>query len=449
VSRWLTAPVAVACGLLMAPLAAHPVLSFAVASHKESPAGLKSSTGQAVPSSDERFALTVTLGHQYLIVEARGARTIYDFARQRILRLNLTSKTYTDDSLYMDIAFRAAEFQNRLRLGAALQAAKLDAVLAQVHLTEQLFSLTDPKHPTDIDEHHSDGQTLFSWQDHKLVSVSDKTRELPPSYQSEYWRFLRYYAGGHPKIYAALASVQGVPDKITFVLPNLQAETREIALNGIHVEADAPYSLDGFTRTMPDQAPYSTLKLLGPNAAAQLAQRVDATVKDRNAAFSQGHVLDALLANMALSLMTGSKTDEAAWMAQHRDSIQSDESARLLTANLNPRDQASAKSAVQTLAELREQPGPARYVLDVFQGNTLLGLRNTQSGEDHLLMALTANPFLLGAWSDLGGYYYQTFQTDKAWACWDAARSVSPQHAQLLPITQLEERLRMTFPEFF
>lgn len=231
--RSLTVLVAVGCLTISAPLVAHPVLTFTVASHKESPEGSNSS-GQPVPSSDETFPLAVTLGHQYLVVEVRGTRTIFDFARQRVMTLNLVNKSYTDASLYAILGFRDLEFQNRLMLGAVLAAAKTGSLAMQPVFAEQTFSITDTKHETRIDQRQSDGETQFLWQDEKLLSISNKTRELPPGYQSDYWRFLRYYAGGHPKIYAALASVQGVPEKITFVLQNEpQTETREISLIAI------------------------------------------------------------------------------------------------------------------------------------------------------------------------------------------------------------------------
>ena len=446
-ARWFIS--LLACVTLAAAPAAHPVLTFTVSSHKEPPIGMNSSTGKAVVPSDETYQLGITLGHRYLIEEMQGTRTIYDFDRLRILRVNPAAKTYTDDSLYSDIGFRAVEFQNRINLGTALQAGKVAVNPMEPALMEHLFSLSNPKGQTDLDRRHGGGATEFYWGNHKLMSVSDKTRELPAGYQSEYWRFLRYYAGGHPKIYAQLATVQGVPEKVTFVLTNMGTETREMSLKEIHTDADASYSLDGLVPAQPGDPPYDTLKLLGTDAVAQLATRTEKTAKDRDAALAQGHVLDALLSNMAILIMTGDGAATTTWTAQHREAIQNDESARSLTANLNPRDQASAKSAVQVLAELRKQPGNAGYVLDIFEGNELLSLRDGKGGADHLLAALAVNPYLLGAWKDLGGYYYQSYQADKAWACWDAARRVNPQHAMLLPVTEMEGRLRTAFPEFF
>ena len=439
--RCLLALVAVGCGVMTTPLAAHPVLTFTIASHKESPKGLKSS-GQAAPNSDERFPLTVTLDHRYLIVEAPGARTIYDFERQRILGLNLATKSYTDISLYVLPAFRDLEFQSRLMLGSALSAGKtgnINSNAMQAAFAEQTFSILDRKQDTRIDQRQSSDETEFLWQENKLLSISHKTRDLPPGYQSEYWRFLRYYAGGHPKIYSALASVQGVPETITFVLQNEpRTETRKISLNAIRTEADGPYSLEGFSAVTPSEEPYNTLKLLGTDAAAQLARRADATKKDRDAALVQGHVLDAVLANSALLLITGDSAGATAWTAQHSETIQSDESARSYMATLNPRDQASAQAALQALSDLRKQAGTEGYVLDVAQG-----------GADHLLAALAINPYLLGAWGDLGWVYYKGWQFDKAWACWDAARKINPQYPRLLQITQMESQARTYTPDYF
>jgi hypothetical protein len=438
----------VACALFSGSLAAHPVLTFTVTSHKDPAKDMKSS-GKAVQPSTETYPLVVTLGHQYLTVEDQGTRTIYDFARLRILRVNLASATFTDDSLYMDIGFRVMEFQNRIMLGSALQAGKVATNPMEPVLMEQLFSLSNPKGQTSIDQRHIDGVTEFFWGQQKLVVVSNKTQELPPGYQSEYFRFLRYYAGGHPKVYAALESVKGVPDKVTFVLTNMGTETREITLNGIRGGADAPYSLDGFALRQPQQEPYITLNLLGSDAAAKLAERMDATVKERDAAISQDHVLEAVLSNMGLLIMSGDGASLSPWLSEHRETIQTNESAKSLSASIAPNYPGGPQKALQTLAELQSQSGSAGYMLDIFEGNILLSSREGPTGADHLLAAVKVNPYLLGAWKDLGGYYYRSYETDKAWACWDAARRINPRHSMLLPITELENRLRTTFPEFF
>jgi hypothetical protein len=121
----------------MTPLAAHPVLTFVVASHVEV------SKGPPQPPTDETFPLVVTLGHQFLAIEAKDVRTIYDFDRNRIFELDLGKKTYQDHSLYYNIGFRVLEFYNRMHLGNAIRAAQIETPIMQPALVEHLFSLTD------------------------------------------------------------------------------------------------------------------------------------------------------------------------------------------------------------------------------------------------------------------------------------------------------------------
>ncbi len=75
----------------------------------------------------------------------------------------------------------------------------------------------------------------------------------------------------------------------------------------------------------------------------QLARRIDATVKARDAALAQGQVLEAVLADLAPPNMMGPPDDAMAWLTAHREAVQGDESTRLLIANVNPRDKAFAQ----------------------------------------------------------------------------------------------------------
>jgi hypothetical protein len=232
-----------------------------VASHTE-PA-----PNQSQKATDETFPLVVTLGHQFLSTEAKNTRTIYDFERNRIRRLDLQTRTFVDDSLYTDIAFRVLEFHNRMVLGKAMRAANVKGTsFDHVALVENLFSLLDDDSNTLLDTVKVGAGTEYRSEKHTLLSVSDRVLDLPADYRSEYWRFFRYYAGGHPKILASLLPLKGVPEKTTIVLSNMKIETRTMTLQKLAITADTPYSLEGFTLTMPDREPYTTLKLLGTDA---------------------------------------------------------------------------------------------------------------------------------------------------------------------------------------
>ena len=54
--------------------------------------------------------------------------------------------------------------------------------------------------------------------------------------------------------------------------------------------------------------------------------------------------------------------------------------------------------------------------------------QQTLTAEKLFLAVLTANPFLAGAYHDLGALYDQTFRSEMAWLCFDTGRQLSPDH---------------------
>jgi hypothetical protein len=430
-----------ATGLNSAASLAHPVLTFNVATHVEADA--RSSTKE----SDQALRLIVTLGHRYLSVEDPNVRTIYDFDHKRIYSLNLTKHTYDETSLYTDIGFRVVEFQNRLGLAKAFRAGAAMENPVEPALMEQVFSLTDDQEHTVIDHATVGDETVFKWRDVTLLTVSGKSRDLPAAYQSEFWRFLRYYAGGHPRIYAALEDRNGVPEKLSILRPNVSRETRTFTLESVSAPSDTAYSLEGFQREAKDGEPYLTLMRLGPDAPAQLTVRATAAQRDRDAAAGAGKYFDALLSHFEGFFATGDSGVD--WIAAVRDQLQTDAQARQLMGALNPVNVAAATQAVQTLVALRQAAPSHAAILEVFEANTRLGLGQSGQAEELFLSALHEDPYLVGPWNDLGGLYYGSFRPLEAWACWDAARALRPTHPMLQSIDKFEQKLRTDHPEFF
>jgi hypothetical protein len=429
------------------PLWAHPVLTFSVASHVE-PA-----PGHADKPTDETFPLVVTLGHRFFSTEAKDVRTIYDFERYRILRVNLRAKTFEDDSLYSDVGFRVLEFYNRMQLGNALRSANIKSPVSpealqhfDVALVENLFSLADDKSRTVVDARKVKGATEYHWQQYTLMTVGDRTKPIPTEYQTEYWRFFRYYAGGHPRILESLASAKGVPERSIIVLSNFKAETRTLTLQSIATPPDAPYSLDGFTLAQPDREPYSTLKLIGADAPHELQLRVETALKDRDSAFAQGKYLDAFLANQEAALSTGESTID--WLRSARDKLNADPEVMRVAAALGKHDAGQAPRLADELASVRALAPAHVEVLEIFEGNTRLEFGEAQ-GLGLLLSAARADPYLTGVWRDLGDHYYRSFHMAEAWACLDAARRIAPNHPMLKPADDMERALRAKNPEYF
>lgn len=436
-----------ALGLLSAAHA-HPVLTFVEQTVTQPPKGSKNK-----PESAE-FPVTVTLGHDYLSVDSKDTRQLFDFAHHRLYRLDLQDETFEDLSLFSVLGFRAMELQNRISINTMLTEAKVKNGAQAPALSEHLLSLTAEGQDTVIDISQANGTTAYRWKGTELLSVSDKTRPLPSAYQAEYSRFLRYVFGGHPQILGDLAKRSGVPEILRTTQPDVVERLITLRLTGVTNAPDAPYSLAGFTRAAPKREPFLTLQKIGPSqaakpdGAAELAKRAEAAQRDRDAATAQGRLLDAALAHFTYALSTGDSGRD--WLMQTRDQIKDDPDATALAASLSAKDAEQASKAVQTLAALRaKSTSQYAYLLDVFAANHEVTLKHSTEARKLFLAALSANPYLTGAWFDLGKLFYGTFKTEEAWACWDAARALNPDHPFAKTIETMERQMAADHPEMF
>ena len=425
---------------------AEPVLTFSVTSkHVPDP---RSQTKPTPRTTVEEFPVTVALGLQYLTVEHHGTRTIYDFERRRLYQVDLAAQTYGESSLYTDIGFRVAEFQNRLSLGTMLAAGGVKDNPMVPALTEHLLSLSSDSDHTVVDETQRGDERLFSWKGRELLALSNATAELPPEYQPAYWRFLRYYAGGHLAIYAKLSTMAVVPQMLRIVRSNVDVETRTLRLTGIELKADSAYSLVGLKPAAPPHgAPYAEIAALEAGGAAAIRERTAASVSARDRAFGESKYVNSLLDHFEATFEDGNLAQD--WLAAHHEPLSSDADAVRFSNALHPSSPAEGEAAVKSLEELKKADPEHRYLLDVFEGNTLSRLGRRGEAIEHLVRALHTNPFVIGAWFDLGGVYYAAFRSREAWACWDAARAIRPTHPFRASTDKLEERLAREHPEYF
>ena len=429
------------------PLWASKVLTFDVTSHTEAAKGAKQTVGTS--PAEEHYTMTVTLAADTLQVDRPDQLTVYDFARRRMLRVDKPKHSYVEGSLYSRIGFDVAEFGNRMMLAKVLATLKQANNPMAPALTEHLMALSDPVNATVIDTRTVGTDTVYSWAKQPLMTVSQKTRDVPAATLGQYLRFLRYEVGGHPKILSAIERGGGVPERLTIVRSNMSVETRTLTLQGIDERADAPFSPEGYTRAMPEREPFTTLKLLSSTPAADLNTRTTALRGERDAALAAGHVFDATLANFIIGLSTGEQDEGAAWLRSHIDQINAEQNMGRLMQSLEPHDEASARQAAETLAALKQVDNPHGYVLNIFEANVRASLKDEAQAEKLYFSALSVNPTITGAWIDLGNQYYRRFDAEAAWACWDAARALNPAHPFLKSIDTMEQKLRVDHPEFF
>jgi tetratricopeptide (TPR) repeat protein len=114
-----------------------------------------------------------------------------------------------------------------------------------------------------------------------------------------------------------------------------------------------------------------------------------------------------------------------------------------------PKTKAGLQLAIQILEDARRQEFAHGYILNVFLANYYDALGQPRKGPDLILEALEQNPFLAGAYKDLGDKYLRTYWMQDAWICWDRMREINPNHSLATSINNFEQRLKQQFPDYF
>jgi tetratricopeptide (TPR) repeat protein len=109
----------------------------------------------------------------------------------------------------------------------------------------------------------------------------------------------------------------------------------------------------------------------------------------------------------------------------------------------------AARPLLATFASFRQAAGRRAHVLNTFESLCHVVLGEPEQAIERLLAALAVNPFLVGAYKDLGDLFMRAYEMRRAWTCWEAARRFSPQHKMLTQIAELEKTLATEHPEFF
>jgi hypothetical protein len=444
---WRRAPAGTGNGRAGAgPATGTPALTFEVRTQAEP------HEGGAMPPC-EMHLLKVRLGQDYLCVEQDDRGDLYDFAHDRVYRLQPASRTYVVGSVYEDLAFRVMELQNRKMLASVLAAGEVKDNPLEPAFNEHALSLLEDGSRTQIDERHEGTQRVFRWRSHVLFAISDDVAPLPTGDMAGLWRFLRYHIGGHPAIYARLADVRGVPMRIERRIAGADARTTTLALTGVELRPNAPYTLDGWRPAADgDAEPQRTVAGVPADAAAQRGGFVQSVVAARDAATASNRWLDAMLLNFEAMFADGDDARSVAWVRGHHAALRADPDAQAVSTamgtpmNATPGD---LEAAVAALDALQAADPAHRHLLDVFAGNLLLAAGRRAEGIERLLRVLRARPLLAGPWADLGSAYAGGYRVAAAWQCWGAARAIAPAHRLLEGPAAFERQLRDRHPDYF
>lgn len=409
--------------------------------------------GQQPKEAKTDNVLTVTLWPSVFSVDDGKKTTFYDFNRRKIDVLDKAKKTYEEDSLYFEIGYRTAEFQNRLFLQQALKGAGRVTPEFQTFQLEILFGLRHPKEktPDAFVRKAGAGAWNFNAPTKELVTQAQLSEtSIPADLQKSWGHYLLYGCSLHPSVLAFLEKEGKLPKSLIFQRLNVGEASRVTLTLQKQEEVEGPDNSweKTFQRTVESdpeiwEVAQKSLALTTPDAAATRKTTLDFVEKASKA----GKNFDAALACLEFPLQTGEKMDEA--LKPILPKLKDDRNWDLFRQGLSTQTQGEAENAVKALNSIDRQGLTKGYVIDIMLGDAYEADQKDKEAIDCYFKALRANPLLAGPWKDLGDAYYDGYQMDLAWLCWDTARKLYPDHPLLQGVTEEEKGFVKDFPEYF
>jgi hypothetical protein len=435
--------------------------------NRESP--LQASRDPLPIKANRSDTLIISLGQQHLGVDDGHNKRVYDFARRRIVYLNLDQHEYSSWSLYSGIAARVRELENRFNLGASLPVEKTSGKNffgrydneANLGLEIPGMKSNEPD-PVITRTDLSESGWEF-WHDNlSVVQFAPAKEILPAVFYPRFANFLAYECSIHPKIRRQIVATGKIPQLLA-VRWQLGGESKAAIYRLQSIEHGASDSTTlpvGFQPAPAKGNPAESLLHLislvredGRTAHRSTREQVERFAKD---AISQHRALDAYFALLEYRLQSGERHPND--FRQYQRDFDQDDRCRLY---ITSQDQSSSEACRKGLAacESIDRTGLQKaYMLDLQRADLLQILgrgkgpnqqNQTVAAEKLFLSVLETNPFLAGAYHDLGRLYDETFRSSEAWLCFDTARQISPDHFMLKGITNLELRFEHDFPDYF
>jgi hypothetical protein len=433
--------------------------------------------GEAGPG--RTYVMQVQLRREWLGFREPGENpVVLDFARGRRLELDEDARTYTEVPLYALVGFRHMELPNREHVRSVIAAGGGDTAEFEPVIAEHQLAVLDKRRGRTIASPKAAGlgervRSLFSKPERSDIAIDwgkartsylTATGRLLLAHSTEgtgassglvrrFVQFLRYRFFGHPLILERLASAGRIPRELHYESRGMSGHPGSIVtlrLEAAEAVPDAALVLDGYCRVLPStqgQPLDSILERVTLGEVRNTKEVVARRMAESEESQQAGRDFESTLTLFELGLETDVQLPSLGGVLQN----DSGPAGRQLHGLLSqwPRTRDEARAGVATLLELREPAGRKAHVLMTFEASLRRPLGEVKEAQELLLKAIECNPFLAGAYKDLGDIYLSGYKSAEAWRCWEAARRIAPGHPLLKDVTALEEELLTSHPEYF
>lgn len=279
-------------------------------------------------------------------------------------------------------------------------------------------------------------------------------KEATPVSGAEAVRFvqaLRYLFGGHPAILAVLQKEGQIPANVTYFFQQPGGDRKvDLKIAAIRRdEAPAVSPLAGYTPKPPVEDATSLDDLVDRAWATRTALAASPwprVVRMPGMAVMAPRPFDNFL-DISEAQLSGRPLPAVS--DEQKRTFQTDLSVRMLAQAVAAKGPEGLRRATAMLQTLRPQARSRAYLLSVFEANDRATLGERDAARALFADALRGNPTLVGAYKDIGDFYFRGFDTPHAWRSWNVARTLAPLYPPLAAVGEYERSLTTRFPEYF
>jgi hypothetical protein len=398
-------------------------------------------------------SVVLGLGETYISVRRGAQKTVYALASRRLYRVDVVRSQYVEESLYAPVGFRLAELRNRMMLGSAMAKAKIDKAKnpfdrfqVESVLGVEWGGPGAADGAPEIKMEEAGGTLTFVRDGQWAVKFTPSKTDLPEAVAGRLTQCLAYECYVHPQIRRAILKTGKVPEKLEYRAwnpPHAYSVTWVLKKMSEAEAADLPLGKELKPAPL-EVGPLTDILAEIKNRKAPARTEAQAFVK---AAVAEKKYLDAMLAAVECNLQYG---DDASLLKEVQPFAKTDPPLKAyIDALFTSNDPETAAQAMAALDGIKRAGLTKGYVIDIARAVTLTTLGRPKEAVESYLAALKRNPFIAGAYKDLGDLAAASFDMPLAWKYWDTGRAISPTLPMLQVVNQREAWLLKNVPDFF
>jgi hypothetical protein len=410
-------------------------------------------TPSSAPQSTEQAELVLLLGADWQSSRKGTREQIVDTATKRLHVIDHGAATVFSESLYANVAFRAAEAPNRAAIMEIVKAAGGEPPCTRADIEAWLgVELDAPSPPRFRRGLLQRNQWMHGGS--KVASVVPSDHALPAALIR---RWLAHEVMVHPKIADELAAGRRAPLQLDYCLHQIgkHYERSMILVAADEVEVERDTALRGLQARVPKDEAHARVRAL---LERPLGERLDRRAKGF-AALEAGEHFEAFLWFLAHNWADPS--GDPSGMIALNEVLREDELAyvfRLAVLKTGEGKHLDEALRVYDLTDARA--GELSHVIGVARANLLTQLaarekdsslrdQMLQRARAELLHAIEVDPGLAGVYKDLGDLYLDNYDMALVWELWDFGRALAPGHLLFESVADYERHLATRYPAFF